>query len=286
MPKPKPKDPPALPEEPADNAPETPESVALTADEQELLGKVLKFLVNISRPPHLAVARREGYTGKEHKEGWRLFKLASGEGRSLDHLFEESAAGTAAAASAERLRILQDIDAFENTWFPRTRAIIRRVVPRARRDAFEAAFFKNLEQQPLGPAVIVSVRTYLSRVEDLAKTGDADAKRVRETLLERGLTDSKVSDIRALLSKLEGTGGGKKAGKVSASDLAKAQTDQREALEDLRAWFNDWGTTLRSVFNLRAQITLGLAVLKRTRKGVDENVGEEEPEAEEKPPQG
>jgi hypothetical protein len=283
MPKPKVKEPPASLEDPAADAPETSGSGALTADEQELLGKVLKFLVNISRVPHIGAARREGYTSKEHKEGWRLFKLASGEGRPLEHLFEESAAGTAAAASAERLRILQDIDAFENTWFPRTRAIIRRAVPRARRDAFEAAFFKNLEQQPLGPGVIGSVGTYLSRLEDLAKTGDADAKKVRETLLDRGLTDAKISDIRALLGKLEGAGGSKKAGKVSPADLAKAQADQREALEDLRAWFNDWGTTLRSVFNTRAQITLGLTALKRTRKGDEDEASEEEPEAEEEP---
>jgi len=123
-----------------------------------------------------AVARREGYSTKEHKEGWRLLKLASGEHRPLEHLFEETSLGTSATQSAERMRLLQDVDGFENTWFPRMRAILRRVVPTARRDAFEAAFFKDLEQQPLGPLVIGSVSTY------------EDAKKVRSTLLERGLT--------------------------------------------------------------------------------------------------
>jgi hypothetical protein len=286
MPKPKSPTTPADPTGPVDDASEIPAGVVLTADEQDLLGKVLKLLVNISRPPHIAVARREGYTNKEHKEGWRLLKLASGEGRSLDHLFEESAAGASSTASAERLRLLQDVDAFENTWFPRTRAILRRVVPRERRDAFEAAFFKNLEQQPLSPAVIVSVGTYLSRLEGLAKSDNQDAKKVRETLVERGLTDEKVKDVRALLAKLEGSNGKKKTGKVSPTELAKAHAEQREALEDLRGWFNDWGTTLRQVLSTRAQITLGLTVLKRTPRSDEEDASPEEPEAEEQAPTG
>jgi hypothetical protein len=139
----------------------------LTAADQDLLGRALQFLVNIRTTPFGARARREGYTLEEHREGWRLLKLASGEERPLDHLFAESA-GDSAASGGERTRILQDVDSFENSWVPRTRAIIRRVVPRERRDAFEAGFFKNLEQQPLGPGVIMSVSTYLSRLDGLA----------------------------------------------------------------------------------------------------------------------
>jgi hypothetical protein len=82
-----------------------------------------------------------------------------GRKRENDHLFAEHA-GDGVATGAERQRMLRDVDLFENAWFPRTRMIIRRVVPRARRDAFEAAFFKNLEQQPLGPGVILSVSTF------------------------------------------------------------------------------------------------------------------------------
>ncbi|MGK4002624.1 hypothetical protein WMF31_08375 [Sorangium sp. So ce1036] len=77
----------------------------------------------------------------EHRQGWRLLRLASGEDKPLEHLFVEVANG-GVLEGAERLRLLQDVDAFENTWFPRARVIIRRIVPRARREAFEAAFFK------------------------------------------------------------------------------------------------------------------------------------------------
>ncbi|WP_437276156.1 hypothetical protein WME90_33600 [Sorangium sp. So ce375] len=249
--------------------------LVLTAAEQDLLERSLKLLVNIQTVPFNARARREGYTADEHREGWRLLRLASGEAKPLDHLFAEVASG-GALEGAERLRLLQDVDAFENTWFPRTRVIIRRAVPRARREAFEAAFFRNLEQQPLGPAVIVSVGTFLSRLDGLARSGEEDAKKVRQTLVKRGLTDEKLKEVRGMLGKLEVGGGPLPQRKVSAAELASAQQAQREALDDLRDWFNDWATTFRQVFGVKAQLKLGLTSAKRTSTGKTEAVAEEE----------
>ncbi|XYH95155.1 hypothetical protein ACMHYB_46325 [Sorangium sp. So ce1128] len=260
---------------PADTAEETPQPLVLTAAEQDLLERSLKLLVNIQTAPFSARARREGYTADEHREGWRLLRLASGEAKPLEHLFDEVANG-GVVEGAERLRLLQDVDAFENTWFPRTRVVIRRVVPRARREAFEAAFFKNLEQQPLGPAVIVSVRTFLSRLDGLSQSNDADAKEVRKTLVKRGLTEEKLKDVRDMLGKLEVGGGPLPQRKVSVAELAKAHKAQREGLDDLRDWFNDWATTFRQVFGVKAQLKLGLTTAKRASTGKAEAVEEEE----------
>jgi hypothetical protein len=67
--------------------------------------------------------------------------------------------------------------------------------------------------------------------------------------------------------------------KVSAAELKKAHDAQREGLEGLRDWFNDWSTTLRQVFTPKAQLKLGLTTLKqRTRE--EEEQGEEEAERE------
>ncbi|AUX46169.1 hypothetical protein SOCE26_076740 [Sorangium cellulosum] len=263
---------------PAGPAEEAPSPLILTAVEQDLLERSLKLLVNIQTAPFSAQARREGYTADEHREGWRLLRLASGEAKPLEHLFAEVANG-GAVEGAERLRLLQDVDAFENTWFPRTRAVIRRVVPRARREAFEAAFFKNLEQQPLGPAVIVSVRTFLSRLDGLSQSNDADAKEVRKTLVKRGLTEEKLKEVRDMLGKLEVGGGPLPERKVSAAELAKAHKAQREGLDDLRDWFNDWATTFRQVFGVKAQLKLGLTTAKRSSTNKKEEVddaGDEE----------
>lgn len=267
---------------PAGPAEEMPPPLVLTAAEQGLLGRALKLLVNIQSPPFSARARREGYTAEEHREGWRLLKLASGEARPLEHLFVEIAS-SGAVDGAERLRLLQELDAFENKWFPRTQKIIRRVVPRDRRDAFEGAFFKNLEQQPLGPGVMVSVGTYLSRLDGLAQSGDADAKRVRKTLVARGLTEEKLAQVRDLLGKLEVGGGAAPAQplKVSADEITKAHRVQREALEDLRDWYNDWATTFRQIFGVKDQIKLGLTTVKRSTSGKEEVVEEDDGDEEE-----
>ncbi|WP_437949133.1 hypothetical protein WME98_52635 [Sorangium sp. So ce296] len=251
--------------------------LVLTAAEQDLLGRALKLLVNVQAAPFVERARREGYTAEEHREGWRLFKLASGEQRPLEHLFVEASSG-GVVEGAERMRLLQEVDTFENTWFPRARAIIRRVVPRERRAGFEAAFFKNLEQQPLGPAVIMSVGTFLRRVEGLARNSDGDAKKVHKTLTARGLTEARMQQVRDQLARLEaGAGAQGQPPRVPAAELERARKEQREALEGLRDWFNDWATTLRQVFSVKAQIQLGLTVMKRAAAAAGEVVEEEPP---------
>ncbi|CAN94716.1 MULTISPECIES: hypothetical protein [Sorangium] len=241
---------------------------ALSAAEQDLLGRALRFLVNVQAAPFIARARREGYAANEHREGWRLFKLASGEQRPLEHLFAEAAIEAASGGGvegAERMQLLREVDVFENTWFPRTRAIIRRVVPRERRDGFEAAFFKHLEPQPLGSTVTMSVGTYLRRLEGLARNSDGDAKKVHKMLAARGLTEAKVQQVRDLLAKLEaGAGSQAQPPRVPSAELARAWREQREGIEGLQDWFNDWATTLRQVFPVKAQIQLGLTAVRRT----------------------
>ncbi|WP_437594893.1 hypothetical protein [Sorangium sp. So ce1000] len=249
--------------------------LTLTAAEQNLLGRALRFLVNVQAAPFIARARREGYAANEHREGWRLFKLASGEQRPLEHLFVE-APSNGGVEGAERMQLLREVDAFESTWFPRTRAIIRRVVPRERRGGFEAAFFKHLEQQPPGPAAIMSVGTYLRRIEGLARNSDGDAKKVHRTLAARGLTEAKVQQVREVLAKLEpGAGAQAPSPRVPVAELARAWREQREALEGLQDWFNDWATTLRQVFPVKAQIQLGLTAVRRAAAASAEVIEED-----------
>ncbi|WP_437972593.1 hypothetical protein WMF11_25640 [Sorangium sp. So ce295] len=255
--------------------------LALTAAEQDLLGRALRFLVNVQAAPFIARARREGYAANEHREGWRLFKLAAGEQRPLEHLFAEAASG-GGVEGAERMQLLREVEVFENTWFPRTRAIIRRVVQRERRDGFETAFFKHLEPQPLGSTVVMSVGTYLRRLEGLARNSDGDAKKVHKTLAARGLTEAKVQQVRDLLAKLEaGAGAQAQPPRVPAAELTRAWREQREGIEGLRDWFNDWATTLRQVFPVNAQIQLGLTAVRRTAAAgvvIEEDVSLDEDE--------
>jgi hypothetical protein len=250
----------------------------LSSIDQVFLRRVVRFLVNVLTPAYADKAKREGYSSKEHALGWQLWRTAAGETRPFEHwLREQEVSDGVDVDSAEQRRLLQEIDNFENTWFPRARAIIRRAVAKDRRDRFAAAFFKDLVQQPLGPAVVGSVSTFVTRIEGLDANGEGDAKAVRELLWSRGLTDGRMAAIKKLLEDAQaGSKSGKKADPpVTAAELEKARTAQLEAVGDLRDWFNDWGTTLRSRFGARDQVRLGLMVRRGGGSAVEED-GEEE----------
>ena len=166
-------------------------ATTLSTSDRVFLARAQRFLVGIQDSEFTARALRQGYSDAEHKRGFALFREAMGEGRPLEHWFRESALADDGGGRAETLLAL---DTFENLWFPRVRAIIRRMVPSDHRDAFEASFFKDLEQQPLGPGVVGSVSGLLTRVEGLAMSAQPGAKEVLETLRARGLTLSRVAE--------------------------------------------------------------------------------------------
>lgn len=257
---------------------------SLSSREQQFLLRVTRFLVNIQSTAYVNRARREGYTAKEHQEGWQLCREAAGANRPLDHWFAETKAAQSSNGNPERMALLQELDYFENTWFPRTRAIIRRALPSEKRDLFTAAFFQNLEQQPLGPGVINSVATYIGRVEGLGKSNQPEAQKILTILRERGLTDAKLQRIKNLLTQMETLGSPTLPPPVSPEEIARAQAAQMQALSDLHDWFNDWATTLRAVFNTQEQNRLGLIIIHRkesstasdpSEEGVKENVAAE-----------
>lgn len=252
-------------------------ATTLATAQKAFLQKASRFLVNVQSPRYVARARRQGYGKEEHKQGWTYWSVASGMTRSLDHWFtEQGHAVQEGEAGGERLRLLQEIDAFENTWFPRVRMIIRRHVPRESREAFAAAFFKDLAQQPLGPGVVGSVTGLLNRVAELEKSAEPGAKQVWTTLRKRGFTATKIAQVRALLKEVEeGAPAAPREATVSPKTLAEAQAAQLEAFEDLRDWFNDWATMLRDVFGVADQVFLGLTSARGGRGGVDEVLEED-----------
>jgi hypothetical protein len=263
-------------------------STSLSSRDQQSLTRVVRFLVGIQSPQHARRARREGYSAKEHRDGWRLWREAAGATRPIDHWLAEIATKQPSDGNAERTALLRELDLFENTWFPRTRAIIRRAISPATRDAFAAGFFQDLEQQPVGPGVVGSVRTFVERVGSLAASRQNEARKLRAVLKERGLTEAKILAVRDLLARVEGAvpakapkkaAKGKKGPteKALAAEIERAQAAQMQALADLRDWFNDWSTTLRMVFTAREQVQLGLVVLQR--RGAAEGEPAEEPKA-------
>lgn len=235
----------------------------LTPKETRRLLRISRFLLMVRDPSLFAAALAHGYTPAEHEEGWGLFRRASGEGQAM-RVAPQGAAPRSLFLDQE----LQALDAFENLWFPRVRAVIERVVPSEHRATFLATFFRDLTQQPLGPGVILSVRGLVERLAALPTSGLPGAAAVRDTLRTRGLTDDVLAAMRARVAALETIPAlpATPAAPVAAdSDAAPDHAARRAAYEALSAWFNDWGTTLRSVYNKRELVQLGLRV--PTRKG-------------------
>lgn len=245
---------------------------ALGARDRRLLVRVQRFLVNIQSPLFEGAASRVGYTAVEHAEGWAFYKQASGETRPLDHHF----LSTRTLEKRTYDAILLELDELENVWFPRTKRIIERVVHKDARRAFLASFFRDLEQQPLGPGVVGSVRTFLDRVEALATSTEPQAKDVLKKLTERGLTSEAIARARALLDKIE-LGGFAEERDDGAARVVTARREMQDGADKLRGWFNDWGTTFRQVLgNANHLVLLGLSSSSRSSVTDDEIDGENE----------
>lgn len=232
----------------------------LQSTDRQFLARVARFLIAIQSPKYMRRALRSGYVPSEHQEGWALWSTAAGRDRPLEHHLG-AAEITVSGNDPERLATLQRLDEFENRWFPRVRAVIQRVMPEGPREKMESAFFKDLSQQPLGPLVVDSVSTFLSRLEGLRTSKESGAKAVYDTLVKRGLTPAVLATIRKDVDGIKAPGS-LPVVSPNTAEIAKGRASQLGALDALRRWWNDWGTTLRPSFDMREQVALGLTEVK------------------------
>jgi len=192
----------------------------LAYEDRVLLGRVARFLYSVVEPrfhpPGAACRLRQGRAP-----------------RDLAAVQRRGGARCALARRADGWRrrpqaLLLELDEFENTWFPRTRDIIRRNVRGDKGEAFLAQFFLNMEQQPLGPAVAESVGKYLGRVDALATVKWHGAKLVLEKLRGRGVTEELATELR---EKIKQVGGEQRRPEPSnAAEVRGALAAQTEAI--------------------------------------------------------
>jgi hypothetical protein len=247
-----------------DDTPLVLEGGSLAADDLEFLDRVARFLIGIQNPAYLKRPRREGYTPSEHQLGWRLWNKAAGADRPLDHWLAVPEEPSPEDDAALRLAHYRELDNFFRTWIPRSRALVERCIPDDAQEAFTATFFADLESQPFGPGIVGQVRAFLDRVAALAKSNERGAKDVAEKLVERGLTTDVTKSIRTMLAEADGEKKGKAKAQsgVSADELRKGHEAQLQAMKELKRWFNDWATMLKSVIAPRDQVRLGLTPAK------------------------
>lgn len=167
----------------------SPQLAELTPKDRRFLLRVSRFLLAVRERSVFARAVAHGYSVDEHNEGWKLYRVAMGENRPLDLLAPKEDPKTDVSND-----VLQALDTFENRWFPRARAIIKRFA-KGGAPALEAAFFKDLEQQPLGPAVVGSVSTFVQRVERIARFFE----RLRSALQRLDAQLRQLDELRSLI---------------------------------------------------------------------------------------
>lgn len=180
-------------------------------------------------------------------------------------------------------RIVGDLDAWENRWFPITDIVLRTNHPDV-----HAIIFRNLRQAE-GVEVVATVTTLLDRldliVRPAAEGGMGELGQVARRLLEqRGLDERVVSDARGLLARI---------GSPGELDLLEPEHPEAAAAAEqaLWNWYLEWSGIARVVIRDRRLLRL-LGFLRTVRRPdgreedvvvTDEDVDTDEPEPEPTP---
>lgn len=230
----------------------------LTSDQRERLAQIQTFLTNVLEPRIADRCFRLGYRAKAHSRGAALYKIAAGLERPFEHFLSEAERVIAEADDVVRGR-LERIDGFENHLYPTVRNSIQSEIPAPHRDAVGAALFDGLSQQPLGPAVVTSVRTLLDRLDGMAKQTDIPGLAdFFEDLDAKGLGPAAIDAIRIDLAAFDGTPAEAPEGQVPEAEIAAANAAQVEAYDRLNAWYIGWADHLRPRLPYHGAVRLGI----------------------------
>jgi hypothetical protein len=221
--------------------------------------RVLQFLRGTQFKPIYAILQQAGYGKDDHAEGWRLLKSACGS-EEITPMHDEGA------------QAVKELDAWDEGGFRRARAALTRLHP----EQMAFVFRGDLKASEGLPAVM-GVLTFLDRLDELEKSPDRKSTRkadkaALETLAKRGIDDVERKRLRKLVDIVQKS-------PVMTGTEGQAEEAKQEALVELRAWFEDWSTTARSVVTRRDHmIRLGLAKRKSNGKieDVDDTDGSDE----------
>ena len=212
--------------------------------------RVMKFMMGLRNPRIASAMTAYGFKDADLQEGWTLLNAV---GRvKLD-----------AHTPGADMSTLEKLDAWENRWFPVATATLERRFP-----AVHAQVLKNLSQTE-GPAVAVSVRTFLERFDQMAAGAGAygaEGAQAKAVLEARGLTQSVLNEARALLENI---------GKVATVDAAAAAPDPKaleKAENDLWAWYLEWSQIARIAVTQRVLLRqMGFLPTRKSKATDDED---------------
>jgi len=232
-------------------------------DETPLRALTLLRALGILKPVRALLAAH-GYSEEDHVEGWQLLFKASGYAAPRPR--DERARGGSRrspstpppAAESPVDNAIKELADWESGAFRRARAALARLHPEQ-----EAFVFQGLEDVPRTEAVL-GLTAFLDRLDALERAPERKATRKGDlaalhTLAARGITADERTRLRALLALAQSS---------PAADVDASLLHQRRDVElaALRAWYDDWAETARTVVTRRDHlIRMGLAK-RRARK--------------------
>ena len=213
--------------------------------------RVLKLLMGLRHRRAAGAIIQHGFDQKQLEQGWKLLRAVVGD--RLD----------VSAPPPADPRALEQIDLFENKWFPIASASLKH-----RFASVHERLFRNLSQTE-GPEVVISVGTFLDRLESLDKTEDgrpdAEGEKARKLLVERGLQPRVIAAARGLLDEI---------GTIEESapmDLEERARLEEQAENELWAWYLEWSTIARTAISDRRLLrSLGFLAVSGSKAGDEE----------------
>jgi hypothetical protein len=193
----------------------------------------LRILMGLRNDRVAAALAAHGFTDDDIDEGWSLLR---GLGRGK--------LGRLPPAAPRNDAIIDQLDAWENRWFPIADASLSRHFPVVR-----DGVFLNLSQTE-GPEVAISVGTFVERFDTLADAKGPygrDGIKAKALLEARGLTAEVMSEARSLIASL---------GKVVPASNTAISSETRVELERAEAalwgWYLEWSQVARTAITDRS----------------------------------
>lgn len=208
--------------------------------------RLFSFLMGMRDPSIARLMAEYGFDKEVLDEGWDRFRDVAGGRLAARPIGSLNAA------------LIQDIDAWENRWFPICSAVLRRHFP-----AVHEQVFLNLTQTE-GAEVVVSVGTLLDRLDALpahdGKDGD-DGEDILAMLAAHGMSAEVLAQGRALVARA-----------TVVAESAPTVDEEELALREQEMWsyYLQWSTIARSVIKDRRMLRrLGFLKSRPSRPGDD-----------------
>lgn len=207
--------------------------------------RMLAFLMGLGNREIARALQRYGFDQAALDEGWTLLRQTA----------------TVQLDAPPRQLTREDVerlDAWENLWFPIAGAVLQH----HHREVHAAVFHKL--RQTCGNEVVLSVGTFVTRIDELAGSGNGEAL---ATLARHGLTEEVLAEARDLLA------GVMQPPPVEPRGAEDEPAAALAAQEAMWAYYLLWSAIARSTISDR-RLLRKLGFLRKQRDG-EEDAGED-----------